>query len=201
MSSIPLAARVGGGQTLNPAALQPADIIVSSCIDHGVGISAVIRRETHSPVSHAMLYAGGGEVIEAIADGVVRRTLDPALTEATLAVAYRVAGITRSKAAIVVGHAATHLGAGYDRLGAIGAGARSLNTMTCILVLGAAGCVAARAGRFDRRSRFYCSELVLDAFRQAGIQIVTARPNQSTPRDLVDAYSDGVLEYLGHLKP
>lgn len=56
-------------------------------------------------------------------------------------------------------------------------------------------------GLFDQRDRFYCSELVLDAFRQAGIQIITARPNQSTPADLVDAYSDGVLVYRGYLKP
>jgi len=40
-------------------------------------------------VSHAMLYIGNGQVIEAVQGGVVVRSLQSALSDASLAVAYR----------------------------------------------------------------------------------------------------------------
>lgn len=82
----------GGGCCIGDAALRPADIIVSTT---GAAVSGVIRVGTGSPVSHAALYAGNGEVIEAIGQGVVQRGLDKALADDLLAVAYRAPHMTR----------------------------------------------------------------------------------------------------------
>ena len=68
---------------ITQAEMQPADIIVST----GSGaVSAVIRTGSLSPYSHAALYIGNGEVIEAIGEGVVRQSLANALSDDTLAV-------------------------------------------------------------------------------------------------------------------
>lgn len=72
---------------IHPSALQPADIVVSTT---PATVSWVIREVTGAPFSHAMLYVGNGDVIEAIPSSVVPRTLNAALSEATLAVAFRV---------------------------------------------------------------------------------------------------------------
>lgn len=148
-----------------------------------------------------MLYVGDGWVIEAILSGVVRRTLDAALSEATLAVAYRARFITQYHAQLVVAHA-NRLQAGsrgYDFMGAIGAGlARS--RWVCVVLLGELGCGALRHGGPVNPDRFYCSEFVLAAFEAAGVPITTGRRGRSTADDIVNAYSSGRLEYLGHLR-
>ncbi len=65
-----------GGECILDSALQPADIIVATTRDPR---SVAIRDWTGSPISHCMLYAGGGLVIEAINEGVVSRPLSTAL--------------------------------------------------------------------------------------------------------------------------
>ena len=50
-------------------------------------ISRAIRAASGSVVSHSMIYAGNQEVLEAIGDGVVRRSVNMALKDASLAVA------------------------------------------------------------------------------------------------------------------
>lgn len=52
-----------GGQSISVAALMPADVIVSTT---NAAISRAIRTVSSSVVSHAMIYAGGGFVIESI---------------------------------------------------------------------------------------------------------------------------------------
>jgi len=52
---------------------------------------------------------------------------------------------------------------------------------------------------FKSSDKFYCSQLVLEAFRQAGHPIISASPNTSTPEDIPEAYSHGKLLYVGHL--
>ena len=70
--------------------LQPGDILISTTDKR---LSRAIRSETGLPVSHAFMYEGGGEVIEA--DGrVARRTLAEALENDYYAAAYRVPGLT-----------------------------------------------------------------------------------------------------------
>jgi cell wall-associated NlpC family hydrolase len=190
MKAIPLTPVGGGGICLADSALQAADITVSA----GTGlVSDGIRLGTSSDVSHASLYAGDGNVVEAIGEGVVQRSLAKALDEDYLAVAYRVRGMTPSTAARIVHVAAQWKGKKYDTPGALEAGARS--PVLCVIV----ACGAARAGAFKSSDKFYCSQLVLEAYRQAGASFVTQDPNLSQPQDVVTAYSKGKLLYVGHL--
>ena len=65
MQPIPLSPLDGAGQCIADSALDTADIIVSA----GQGIVAgTIRLATTSDISHASLYDGDGEVIEAVGE-------------------------------------------------------------------------------------------------------------------------------------
>jgi|HubBroStandDraft_6_1064221.scaffolds.fasta_scaffold16248_2 cell wall-associated NlpC family hydrolase len=194
MKPIPLTPTSGGGMCIADSALQPADIIVSA----GIGaVSTAIRYGTASDVSHAALYIGDGEVIEAIGPGVKERPLNKSLDDHSLAVAYRARGMTPSAAAIIVHFAKQWKGKKYDTVGAAAAGAR--NPFVCVVVMGIAPCAAARAGKFKSSDKFYCSQLVLEAYRRAGVSFITQDPNTSQPEDMVTAYSKDKLLYVGHL--
>jgi len=194
MKPIPLTPTSGGGMCIADSALQAADIIVSA----GIGaVSTAIRYGTASDVSHAALYIGDGEVIEAIGPGVMERPLNKSLDDHSLAVAYRARGMTPSAAAIIVHFAEQWKGKKYDTAGAAAAGAR--NPFVCVVVMGIAPCAAARAGKFKSSDKFYCSQLVLEAYRRAGVSFITQDPNTSQPEDMVTAYSKDKLLYVGHL--
>jgi cell wall-associated NlpC family hydrolase len=197
MSTIALTPKTGGGLCVPEQMLKPADIIVSTT---PATISRVIRATTRSAISHAILYIGGDNVIEAIGEGVTRRPLDRALAEATLAVAYRHCKMTPQLAAQIVAKAKAWIGKKYDATGALGGGAANADLGVCLVTVGVVTCYAARKGMLNRLDRFYCSELVMEAYREAGAPIGSISPGISTPESLVQAYSSGVLSYVGHLK-
>jgi cell wall-associated NlpC family hydrolase len=87
-----------GGQSIGLSVLKNADIIVSTT---NAAISRAIRMATGSAVSHAILYIGGGQVMEAIGEGVTLRPLSQAIAQARLAVTYRHPSITDAQALIV----------------------------------------------------------------------------------------------------
>ncbi len=194
MRHIPLTPVNGGGVCIEDAALQTADIIVSA----GVGtVSKAIQFGTSSDVSHASLYIGNGKVIEAIGEGVVERSLTDALQDHYLAVAYRVRDMNPVAAALIVHNASRWIGRKYDTLGAAGAGAR--NPIVCVMVYGIAACGVALNGGFKSTDKFYCSQLVLEAYREARVPFVDQNPDTSQPQDIVTAYSKNKLLYVGHL--
>ena len=185
-----------GGRSILGSALQPADIIVSTT---SANVSKVIRGGTGSEISHAALYIGDGEIIEAIGEGVVRRALDVALHDDTLAVAYRAKTITPEQAKSVIGYAMPWIGKKYDYTGAAGGGAKA-NLALCIIVLGPVGCVIARNSGLKSKDRFYCSQLVLEAYQRAGLPLINSSPDTSNPNNIVEAFSNGTLVYVGHLR-
>lgn len=198
MKPIPLSPVRGGGVCLADTALEPADIIVMA----GTGaVSTAILwfgpDGAPSDVSHAALYVGKGEVIEAVGQGVVQRSLGKSLDEHYLAVSYRVRGMNPSAAAQIVHIASQWKGRKYDTLGAAAAGAR--NPLVCVRVFGIVACGIARAGGFKSSDKFYCSQLVLEAYKRAGVSFITQDPNTSEPQDIVTAYSRDKLMYVGHL--
>jgi hypothetical protein len=196
MSTPALTPRAGGGTCITSAALKPADIIVSTT---NAFVSGVIRLFTLSSVSHAMLYAGQDEVIEAVGEGVLHRPLATALHDARLAVAYRYKDLPEAAATKIISYAdaqaARH--AKYDPLGAAGAGLNT-NKVACVVALGIA-CPVAAGGGLNDQDRFFCSELVLDAYQRAGHPLVRTAPGVASPDRIVEAYSHGVLVYVGHL--
>jgi hypothetical protein len=95
--TVPLSPSGGGGLCIGPASLWCADIIVTS--DTNSLVSDAIRIGTFSDVSHALIYMGGDQVVEALFQGVTMRSLRASLGQDTLAVAYRHIHITQAKAA------------------------------------------------------------------------------------------------------
>ncbi len=191
-NDIPISPAVGG-VSVGVDFLDPADIIVSTT---AAFVSGAIRKVTGSVVSHALVYIGNGEVIEAIGEGVVRRTLDMAIAQATLAVALRRKGITDGAAEQVVRFAESNVGKKYDYGGVVGAGAKS-NWGVCLI--SPLGCLLGRHGAFSSSNKFYCSELVLEAFRRADLPIIDDRSDTSVPDDIVQAFYSHQLDFVGHL--
>lgn len=197
MRNIPLTPISGGGICLADSALQAADIIVSTASGW---LSGGIRFGTSSQVSHAALFAGNGQVIEAVGEGVLLRSLNASLREHYLAVAYRVRGMNPSAASKIVQFARRWVGRKYDTLGAAAAGSRGpVGGAVCVMAFGIIPCAGAQQGAFKSSDKFYCSQLVLEAYRQAGASFIQQNPNTSYPQDIVTAYSNGKLSYVGHL--
>lgn len=167
---------------------------------------------TGSNVSHAILYIGQGNVIEAIGEGFVRRPLSVALLEpeeATkrpmgthyFAVAYRAKNVTPAIANQVISSAAPWIGRSYTVAGAIGG--RQTPFLDCLVttispVLGTAAYLSSH-GKLKSSDRFYCSQLVFEAFRKAGHPIGTQDPNTSNPNNIPQAHGAGTLLYVAHL--
>lgn len=189
--SIPLDPGLGG-QSIGESALQPGDIIVSTA-RHAV--SYAIRAGTISAISHAMLYVGDGNVIEAVGDGVREVALGTAIAGAILAVAYRDARVDATKAAAIVGYARAQVGRPYDYAGVARAGHRILFPLAGRVLDAVAGLAGVGS---DSARAFYCSELVFAAYREAGVPLTASAPDTSTPDDLVQL-SRANLGYVGHL--
>ena len=183
-----------GGRSIGTSALHAGDIIVSTTRAFA---SRLIRLGTVSPVSHVMLYVGDGKVIEAVGSGVRETTLEAAIADAILAVAYRHPQLDATRASAVVAHARSRIGHPYNIAGAAFQGYRILNPLpaTVIEVIGRRlGVEPGQAGAV------YCSELVLESFERAGVPLTTGtRPAQSTP-DQVVQFARSSLSYVGHLK-
>ena len=185
-----------GGQSISVSALKPADIIVSTT---DAAISGFIRFGSGSEVSHAMLYYGGRSVVEAIQRGVVLRSLDNALAEANLAVAYRRRGVPAQSARKIAQWARAQSGKPYDALGAAAHGPVTIFAPATMKVPVHMLARRERARTDTANDRFFCSQLVIRAFAEAGYPIVTGAYANKDPEQLVQAWGHGLLTYVGHL--
>lgn len=188
-----------GGRSIGQAALAPADIIVSTT---NAGISRAIRSVSGSVVSHAMIYAGNDQVIEAVGDGVRKRSLSAALTGASLAVAFRHIHMTPTAASAVISFADSQVRRGYDFLGIVGQAGYQLDRWFLCRVQHVRDCeqAAQRANLWmSRDGRFFCSELVAESYRRAGTPLVAARSDSVSPQTIVEVSISGLLSYVGHI--
>ncbi|WP_260432360.1 N-acetylmuramoyl-L-alanine amidase [Burkholderia sp. Bp9140] len=197
-----------GGLSIGTDALEIGDIILSTTGNPGSG---VIRAGSGAEVSHAMLYVGqGGQVIEAIPGGVQLRPLADALADARLAVAFRVPGLTDTQQRQVADAAARYLDRGFNYVGLVRCGSYLIDRRACDLLSGDA---AERCRRFVGRielgegadtDNFFCSQLVVQSFQDAGRPIVSVPPHWVPPGDLASlstgTMAAGTLAYVGHLK-
>ena len=183
-----------GGRSIGVAALKAGDIIVSTTRAFA---SRIIRLGTVSPVSHVMLFVGDGKVIESVGSGVRETTLDAAIADAILAVAYRHPQLDAARAAAVVAHARSRIGNPYNIAGVAFIGYRMLNPLPAAVIEAVGRRLGVEPGQ---AGAVYCSELVLECFERAGVPLtVGARPAQSTP-DQVAQFARSSLGYVGHLK-
>lgn len=188
-----------GGRSIGVDSLEIADIIVSTTPER---ISRIIRAATGSHVSHSMLYIGGGQVVEAIADGVTLRFLAQAISAASLAVAYRHPRLNAQQGLRIRDFVGQNLDKGYNFLGLLGqAGFQSDRWIFCV---DADIACTRRFGRLNMRltstDRFFCSELVLAGFQRVGVPLTNTPPNWSSPDDIARLRLTGSLDYVGHLK-
>ncbi|MBZ4193974.1 MAG: hypothetical protein LAE24_06665 [Candidatus Contendobacter sp.] len=182
---------------ITQANMQSADIIVST----GSGAaSAVIRTGSQSRYSHAALYIGDGKIIEAIGEGVVRQTLESALSDDTLAVVYRRKNLTAGQAGLVIRYVSAQVGKSYDYAGVAGASKYTAGGFLMRLIsipLGVIQDVGELVNTISPESSFFCSELVLRAFEQANAPITFKPATISNPSDIPGSHQ---VQYIGHLK-
>ena len=180
-----------GGMSIGVDALQAGDIIVSTARHI---VSYAIRLGTLSAISHAMLYVGDGKVIEAVGEGVREVPIEQAIEGALVAVAYRDPRVSTSIASAIVAHARSRVGNPYNYAGVGFIGYRILNPGGAVII----DAIGRRLGlEVGQASAVYCSELVFEAYEQAGVPL-GQRAATSTPDDLVDLFGN-LLTYVGHL--
>lgn len=208
----PALSPANGGELIGAEALRPGDILLTA----GNGFASVgIQVLTLAPVSHAALYVGDGQVIEAVGEGVRTRSIDAVLQEEAMVVAFRHPGTTPEAAALMRGFAEDKLGSRYGYLGVVLHAPFAVERRVCELplvpglvrdfCLRGVALVQLGTGSDDR---FFCSQLVLEAYRHAGVPITTARAHWMSPADILHMRADDVpsmtveqtLHYVGHLK-
>lgn len=200
------------GRLALPEDLQPGDILLSAA----PGVTSFgIRLLTTSPVSHAALYVGDGEVAEALGGGVRLRRIETVLAEESVVAAFRHPALPEEGARSVSRFARDKVGKPYDYVGVMMHAPFALQRRVCELpgvpTLLRETCLSTFAtlqlihGGDDR---FFCSQFVLEAYRAAGFPITSARPHWVSPEDIMHMRAGDVsslpveqpLMYVGHLK-
>jgi uncharacterized protein YycO len=201
-STIPLSPTTGG-RSIGPDALEIGDIILATT---GDAVSLGIRVASGAPVSHAMLYIGGGQVVEAVGDGVQLHQLGAALSHATLAVACRKPGLAAEQGLAIRDFAGRQLGKRYDYWGIVKQANFRIDELRYCALLPEPARSRCRAfyGRVDlgtaSNDSFFCSALVLAAYADAGVPLTATPPHWSSPGEIADLRLGSVLSYVGHLK-
>jgi cell wall-associated NlpC family hydrolase len=203
---------IDGGRLVRPEELLAGDILLSA--DPGLA-SAGIRLLTTSPVSHAAIYVGNGEVAEALRGGVRLRSIDRVLKEETVVAAFRHPLLDEAHAQRMSEFAREQVGKPYDFVGVVMHAPFALQRRVCELpgvpTLLREACLSTLAtlqlihGGDDR---FFCSQFVLESYRAVGLPITRAHPHWVSPEDIMHMRAGDVsslpvdqpLLYVGHLK-
>ena len=197
---------------LESETLQPGDILLTA---EPTLMSASIRLVTLAPVSHAAVYVGDGQVVEAVRSGVRVRELEELLDEAAVALVLRYPQLTADQATLIREYAVNKSGADFNFLGitlnipfSIGRRLCEIPLVSpalrdaCIRSMGVLQQLAAS------ESQLFCSQLVLQAFRHAGVLVTNADPRMISPADILHMREGDVssvkipkqLHYVGRLK-
>ena len=200
-----------GGISIGEDSLQIGDILLST---GNSAVSTGIRTATGSPVSHSALYIGDGQVVEAIGSGVTLQTLEQALADDSVSVAFRYPGLSENEALMIRDFAGQNLGANYNYYGIVKQARFTVNSRICNLIPNERlkeqcrrGMATIHMGTPSNRT-FFCSQLIVEAYARAGVPLTSDQANWVTPGDLAQMREDQVpqlrfnaaLEYVGHLK-
>lgn len=198
--------------SVEPEFLEPGDILLSS--ERSV-ISVGIRLMTFAPVSHAAVYVGDSQIVDAMRQGVRARELAEFLEEAAVVLVLRHPELSAEQAAVITEYSVNKSGAGFNFLGIALHVPFSIARRVCELPLVHAAIRDACIRTFGvlhrlaaSESRFFCSQLVLQAYRHAGVLVTHADPRLISPADILHMREDDVssvaivtpLRYVGHLK-
>lgn len=201
-----------GGKSIQASDLRAGDIVLSAT--NGIA-SLGIRVLTVTPVSHAALYLGNGQMAEAVGSGVqIRSTVNFIAGESTI-VAFRHPHLSPEQAALVRAFAEAQEGKKYNSLGIVLQAPFVLQRQFCEIPLVPSlvrdacirGLAAIQLGA-ARNDRFFCSQFVLEAYQRAKLPLTTANPLLVSPADLLhmregdvpSVRTEQALLYVGHLK-
>lgn len=201
-----------GGIQITPEDLRPGDIVLSST--HSL-VSMGVRLVTVAPVSHAALYLGDGNFVEAVGAGVRLRSTQEYMDGESTIVAFRHPGVDQSHVAALNEFARLHAGKKYNTAGIVLQAPFSIGRQYCELPLVPGlvrdfcirGLAAIQLGAI-KNDRFFCSQFVLEAYRHAKLPLTTADPRLISPADLLhmregdvpSVRTEQALQYVGHLK-
>lgn len=168
-----------------------------------------------SPVSHAALFAGEGRVAEAVGTGVRVRPIAAVLDEEAVVVAFRDPRVGAAEGRAIADYALRQVGQRYDHVGVMLQVPFSIERRVCELPVIPSlvrdfcirGFATVQLGAFSN-DQFFCSQFVLEAYRQAGLPITDAAPRWLAPRDILHMREGDVpsvkvrqaLVYVGHPK-
>lgn len=139
------------------------------CVLHTNGWAAKgIRLATRSTWNHAAIYIGDGQIIEADPSGV---QVSPLSNYDGMPVLWSNLTLNTTKAAKVLVAAKAQIGLGY---GWVDVAAIGLSTLGIVIP------------KLDDPSTRFCSQVVAQAFRLAGIPLCVKAANRVTPGDLAD---------------
>jgi uncharacterized protein YycO len=188
--------------------LRPGDILLTA----GAGVTAAgIQLMTLGPVSHAAIYIGDGRVVEAVPSGVRVQGLQELLAAEIAVVALRYPDLSEEQAAEIRAYALRQVGVPFNFLGLMLHMPLSIQRTACDLPLaplGARDVCIRTIGSIQylspRSSQFFCSQLVLQAYRHAGVPMTDADPRIVRPADILhmregDVPSIRVSKQLAHV--
>jgi uncharacterized protein YycO len=201
-----------GGKFVEASELQVGDILLTAT--NGVA-SVGIRAATLAPVSHAAIYIGNGQVVEAVVKGVQTRSMTKFLDEESTVVAFRHPKITADNSQILRSFALDQVGKSYNHVGIVLHAPFAIERRICELPLIPGpireaclrGIAQIQLGAV-RDNSFFCSQLVVAAYAAAQTPLVDTDPRFVSPGDLLHMRENDVpsltpkerLVYIGHLK-
>jgi uncharacterized protein YycO len=202
----------GDEAPLSQETLEPGDIILTSAATlRSVGI----RLFTLSSVSHAALYVGDGRIVEALGSGVHERPLDGLLREENVALVLRYPGLTRDQQLEILNYALQKTGSRFSFFGATLHIPFAFTRRVCELPLlpgtvrdACLRSVGVLSYAAATESQLFCSQLVMQAYQRAGVQVTDADPRLLTPADILHMREGDVpsvrvrrpLRYVGYLR-
>jgi hypothetical protein len=170
---------------LKASKLQVADVILSTT---SATVSKVIKLGTIAHYSHAMLYAGQGMVVEAVASGVVHRSIKVATYGASYAHGFRMKDLSSETAGKIVQHALDKVGGSYAYGGVFG-GSGFISVLSLpaqpMMHLARWGANKIKEGVGSQRT-YFCSELVEDAFESQNLTVSRYLPSMTNPGDIAE---------------
>jgi hypothetical protein len=201
-----------GGYVIKAGDLRRGDILLSAAD----GVNSVgIRLWTLAPVSHAAIYIGEGLVAEAVGEGVRIRALPEMLEHEAVVAAFRHPGMSDEQSAKLRAFALKSVGSSYNHWGILLQAPFAMERRICELpvIPGIVrdfcirGIALVQLGTV-RNDRFFCSQFVLEGYKQAGLSLTEADPRLISPADIMHMREGDVasvkinqtLTYEGHLK-
>jgi uncharacterized protein YycO len=202
-----------GGHSIGSDLLIPADLIVSTT---GNYISKAIREFTGAEVSHSSLYLGSNDIIEAVREGVVVRSVSDIVRDYPLIVVFRHSGLSDEARGKIVSYAKSQRNKKYNVIGLV----QEMPVQACRvhpkfllrgglmpgMPYGGVTCVAlSNVPMLNvlprvKLDQFFCSQLIFAAYQHAGVPLSDTDPTESTPGEIPTLALIKKLDYVGHLR-